>query len=81
MHLVAAADWQDVIIASLTLAGVIFNGFIAIYLTRQVRTPSGETLGKVAERTHDNTAALTMAVVKNGGKLHIPEGDNTEGTA
>lgn len=54
-------------IAALTLAGVIFNGLIAVYVATRIRTPSGDTIGKVAERTHDNTAALTMAMMKTSG--------------
>ena len=75
MGLVAAADWQDVIIATLTLAGVIFNGFVAIYLTRQIRTPSGDTLGKVVERTHENTAVTVLAITEDAKRRRKPPGD------
>ena len=77
MHLVAAADWQDVVIAALTLAGVVVNGFVAVYIATHVRTPSHRRLGELVEETHSITAGQVVQQLKridpNG-----PHGDTGE---
>ena len=44
-----ALDWTPIVVAALTLVGVIFNGVVAVYITTRLRTPSGTTIGKQVE--------------------------------
>lgn len=64
MLLGVGADWQDVLIALLTFAGVIFNGFVVIYVATHVRTPSRRSLGELVEETHSITAGRVVEQLK-----------------
>jgi len=46
---VLALDWTPIVVAALTLVGVVFNGVVAVYITTRLRTPSGTTIGKQVE--------------------------------
>jgi len=46
---VLALDWTPILVAALTLVGVVFNGVVAVYITTRLRTPSGTTIGKQVE--------------------------------
>ncbi len=51
-------------VAALTLAGVVFTALCTVYNVRQlhaIRTPSGDPIGEVVERTHDLAAAASLA--------------------
>ncbi len=66
MLVVSAIDYTQVILGALTLIGVICNAAIAAWVTVQLRTPSGDRLGAVVERTHDMAAINAMAVRQIG---------------
>ena len=68
--LVAAIDWTPVIVAVVTLAGVVFTGWIALRLHAQLKTPSGMTIGKQVENPHHlmiGTRNMTAAITKDLG--------------
>lgn len=73
----AAIDWNAIIVALITLSGVIFNGLIALYIARYVRTPSGMRIGKQVEWAHHtviaNSAVLRRVALKLGVKADDPE--------
>lgn len=81
MHLVAAADWQDVVIAALTLAGVIFNGFVALAIARHVRPRSGGRLGDYVEDAAQTSRANNLLLRKLNGHGLESSGDSAEETA
>lgn len=70
----AAVDWTQIIVAMIAGLPAIIAAFYAHRIRAEIKTPSGDTLGVVAERTHDLTSAdlaLTTIVhhkVTNGGK-------------
>lgn len=49
--------WPDVGLAVCAMLPGIVAAVIAYLNRREIRTPSGDSLGRVAERTHDMTAA------------------------
>jgi hypothetical protein len=68
----SGVDWTQVLLALIAGLPAILAAVFAFRIQRQVKTPSGDTLGRVAERTHDMTSAnltLTQKVDKqtNGG--------------
>jgi len=75
VHLVAAADWQDVIIASLTFAGVVFNGLVVCWVARQTRTPSHRRLGELVEETHTITSGRVVEQLERIAPSQRSEGD------
>jgi cobalamin synthase len=62
-----SVDWTQVLVALIAGAPAILAAIFAFRVHRDVKTPSGDTLGAVAERTHDMTSAnlaLTQKVDK-----------------
>lgn len=53
----SSIDWTQVLLASIGIIPATIAAVGTYLLHRQLRTPSGDTIGKVAERTHDLTAA------------------------
>ena len=53
MWLVGTLEWTQIITAGIAALGAVTSTAIAAWVAYQVRTPSGDTLGQVAERTHD----------------------------
>ena len=45
----ASIDWNAIIVALITLSGVVFNGLIAMWIATRVRTPSGTKIGTQVE--------------------------------
>jgi hypothetical protein len=56
LTLIAAIDWGPIVVALITLAGVIFNGCLGAYVMWHLRTPSGTSIGKQVE--HANVTAI-----------------------
>jgi len=50
-------DWTQVLLAAIGIVPATIAAVGTYLLHRQLRTPSGDTIGKVTERTHDLTAA------------------------
>ncbi len=67
MHLVSTLEWTQIITAGIAALGAVTSTAIAAWVAYQVRTPSGDTLGAVAERTHDLAAVNALAVAKLNG--------------
>lgn len=74
MLLGSPIDWTQVLIALIAGLPSTIAAIGAIYLAKQLRTPSGDTPGALIERTHElaivNTE-MTMDVHKQVG--HPPE--------
>lgn len=68
-------DLTQVLVAFVTVIPAIIAALYARSANQQIKTPSGDTLGAVAERTHDMTAAGVAIVsdikktVRNG--VHV----------
>ncbi len=61
-------DWTTIIVAAIGIVPATLAALLSFRVHRQVRTPSGDTLGAVVERTHDVAAANTALLTKlNGG--------------
>ncbi len=72
-----AVDWTPVIVAALTLAGVIITVASQVFFFLYIRPTSGGRLGSMMERTHANSAASLAAVTgleedTNGKTTHPP---------
>lgn len=55
-------DWTLVIVALITAVPATIAALIGNSNRRALRTPSGDTIGRVAERTHDLAAVSTLAL-------------------
>lgn len=51
LALLAAIDWTAIVVALITLAGVIFNACLGAFVLLLIRTPSGTRIGKQVEDT------------------------------
>lgn len=81
MWWIGAADWQDVMVALITLAGVIVNAFVVLYIARNVRTPSHRRLGELVEETHSITAGKVVEQlqrIEDGGTVGRDTGQGAE---
>ncbi len=72
-----ALDWTPVIVAAITLAGVIFTCATQLALFWYIRPPSGGRLGRMLEETHAGTHVAVAAVAgleedTNGKTTHPP---------
>lgn len=73
-----AVGWPDVVLSLIAAVPSTLAVVLTYLIRRDVKTPSGDTLGEVAERTHDvthATLAQTSLLVgdleaKNGGRDH-----------
>lgn len=70
-------DLTQVLVTLITTIPAILAAIWARTVVNQVRTPSGDTLGAVAERTHDLAAVNTKMItdvhtsVKNGALADV----------
>jgi hypothetical protein len=60
--LLGVTTWPDVGIAFVVALPGLLAAWVSILNRRQIRTPSGDTIGEIAERTHDITHATNMRV-------------------
>lgn len=75
MLVASSVGWPDVVLALIAAVPSTLTVFLTYLVRRDVKTPSGDRLGEVAERTHDAThatlAQTTLLVddltAKNGG--------------
>lgn len=72
--LVAAIDWTQVILAGIGALVAIINGLGIALVYLHIRTPSGDRIGRVAERTHDLSAADLAATTQLLGHLNGESG-------
>jgi hypothetical protein len=49
---IAAIDWTPILVAIITLAGTVFVALLNLYVVRQIRTPSGRSIGAQVEDAH-----------------------------
>lgn len=60
--IVASVNWTTVLVALITAIPAIIAATVAVGNRRSLRTPSGDSIGHVVERTHDLAAISTLAV-------------------
>lgn len=60
-------NWTTVIVALIAGLPAIMAAFYARRNHAQLKTPSGDSIGHVVERTHDLTAANTALMAKANG--------------
>lgn len=66
----SGVGWPDVMIALIAALPGIIAAWASLRTNREIRTPSGDSIGKVTERTHDTAIANNLHLRKaNGGKL------------
>lgn len=68
--LLAAFDWTPIVAAAVIALPAYFGVLVSLLNRRDLRTDSGDSLGRVAERTHDMAAANQMMLQKINGDLH-----------
>lgn len=62
MDIIATTTWPDVGVALVVALPGLLAAIVAVLNRRQLRTPSGERIGDLAERTHDITHATNLRV-------------------
>lgn len=65
--LVGAIDWTSVIIAFIAGVPAIIGAIYSARIHGQIKTPSGKTLGDVAEYAHDTVIANNLLLSKSNG--------------
>jgi hypothetical protein len=55
-------DWTAVITAAVPTVPATLAVLLANHTRKQIRTPSGDSIGHVVERTHDLAAVATMNI-------------------
>lgn len=73
--LVASIDWNAIIVALITLSGVIFNGLLALYIATHVRTPSGTKIGTQVEDMQHITIVNRHMLVRLAKELGVKPND------
>lgn len=68
--LLAVVDWTPIIAAAVASLPGCLAAAVSLLNRREMRTDSGDSLGRVAERTHDLAAANSMLLTKINGDLH-----------
>lgn len=53
--LIASIDWTPIVVALITLSGVVFNTLVGLFVWSQLRTPSGKSIGKQVEDVNHTT--------------------------
>lgn len=75
--LAVTVDWTQVLIVGVpAYIAAIFAGLATLYTVRvhgQVQTPSGKSLGEVAEYAHDTAIANNMLLSKQNGPTKAAE--------
>jgi hypothetical protein len=62
-------DWTQVLVALIAGLPAILATVFAFLIHRAIRTPSGDRIGKVVERTHELSAADVMMTEQIHGKV------------
>ena len=76
----SALDWTLLINTTIITIGTIANGLGIAWVVRQVRTPSGDPIGAVAERTEHLVSAVTAHTTHlveelNGERVSSDDGE------
>jgi hypothetical protein len=62
-----AIDWTQVIGDLIAALPAVIAALFAVRVHRQVQTPSGKTIGEVAEYAHDTAIANNLLLSKQNG--------------
>lgn len=79
--LVAAIDWTTVTVAGITAIPATVAALASLHVRREIRTPSGDTIGQVIERSHDIGCANHAILRKQNGGRDEPTQAAAEGGA
>jgi hypothetical protein len=63
----AAIDWTTVIVAIVSGFFSMLSALFALIIRREIRTPSGKSLGEVAEYAHDTAIANNLLLSEKNG--------------
>lgn len=77
--MLGVTTWPDVVIAAIVALPGILASVLAYLNRRAIRTPSGDKIGEVMERTHDLSAAdvaLTTHAVRILADGSVKKDDN-----
>jgi hypothetical protein len=72
--MIAAVDWTNVIDTAIVTIPAIIAAILAGKIHRQIKTPSGDPIGKVIERTHE-LAAVGVATVSKVAQANGVQAD------
>ncbi len=64
---VGAVDWTNVLVAFIAGLPAIIAAIGVLLVHRQIQTPSGKSLGEVAEYAHDTAIANNLLLSRHNG--------------
>lgn len=73
--MIAAVNWTTIIVALIAGIPAIISAIFAGKVHNQIKTPSGKSLGEVAEYSHDTAIANNMLLSKKNGPTKDMEHD------
>lgn len=73
--MVATIDWTNVIDTAIVAVPATIAAWASLLGVRRMRTPSGDNIGHVVERTHD-LAAVGVAAVTGGGTASLTRSED-----
>lgn len=76
----SALEWTQIILVSITTFGTITCTAISAFVWYQVRTPSGDRIGVVAERTEHLASASVAHTTHLVSELNGERRDTDDGT-
>ena len=65
--MLGAIDWTNVLVALIAGLPAIIAAIFGARIHGQIRTPSGKSLGAVAEFTHDTAIANNLLLARHNG--------------
>jgi hypothetical protein len=68
--LVVAVGWPDVFIALIAAAPALLAAIFAFLNNRAIKTPSGDKIGRVVERTHDLAAVAAPSIERTAAVVN-----------
>lgn len=75
LALLASVDWTPVIVALITLAGVIFSALCTVYVAMLIRTPSKRSIGDQVEGAHHIAISNRMLLARMAKQMGIAADD------
>lgn len=72
--LYSSIDWTNVIVAAIAVIPSVISALIAVSVRRQIRMPSGGTIGEIVEKGHHTGIANNLLLrVLNGQTMPAPD--------
>lgn len=73
--IVATVDWTPVLVAVIPSIPATIAALRASHIHRAIRTPSGDPIGHVVERTHETGIANNLLLRKHNGPTKAANGE------